>query len=255
MNIGLCLGGGGALGFAHLGVLKALEENNIKITHISGASMGAIIGAIYANGYSAGDIQEFIEKYKMYNIRNIVSFQKKRSGLSSQRKVQEMLHEVIPHNSFEQLKCKFFLSVVEIRSARWEIISSGNNLIDYISASMAVPFVFEPESIGLKMYIDGGLMNNLPVEPLRDLCDVVIAVDVQVPISHDLDLSVKNFAVRCYNVMQKQMQQERIKLCDHYITIPELELYNPTDFKKHKELQEFGYNAAIKYITQHISNV
>lgn len=248
MNIGLCLGGGGALGFAHVGVLKAFEENNIKISHISGASMGAIVGAIYANGYSATEIQGFIEKYKMYNIRNIVSFQKKRSGLSSQKKVQDMLHEVIPHNSFEQLKYKFFLSVVEIRGAQWEIISSGDNLIDYISASMAVPFIFEPETIGAKMYIDGGLMNNLPVEPLRDICDIVIAVDVQVPVNHELDLSVKNFAVRCYNIMQKQMQQERIKLCDHYITVPELELYNATDFNKYKELQELGYKAAVKYI-------
>lgn len=248
MNIGLCLGGGGALGFAHIGVLRALEELDIVPTHVSGASMGAIVGSLYANGYNSKQIDEFIVKYKMNSLRHIIRF--KRIGgnsLVSQERVREMLLDVIPHNSFEALVKKFYLSVVEVKSAQWEIISEGGNLIDYISASMAVPFVFQPELIGEKIYVDGGLMNNLPIEPLVGVCDIIIAVDVQAPVNSEMELTAKNFAVRCYNIMQKEMQHKRVKSASHYITIPELELYNAVDFKKYKTLEEIGYSATINY--------
>lgn len=247
MKIGLCLGGGGALGFAHIGVLHALADNKIEATHISGASMGAIIGSLYAAGYSWEDISMFITKYRMDSIRNIITIKMGSTSLVSQQRVREMLLDVIPHNSFDMLVKKFYLSVVEVRSAQWEIISEGGNLVDYISASMAVPFVFQPELIGEKIYIDGGLMNNLPVEPLTDVCDSIIAVDVQAPVHKELELTRKNFAVRCYNIMQKEMQHQRVKMVSHYITMPELECYNPTDFKKYKEIQEIGYRSTLKY--------
>lgn len=250
MKIGLCLGGGGALGFAHIGVLRALEELSIVPTHLSGASMGAIIGSLYANGYNSTQISEFITKYKMDSLRHIVKINMGGNSLVSQQRVREMLQDVIPHNSFEGLKKKFSLSVVEVKSAQWEIVSSGDNLVDYISASMAVPFVFKPELIGEKIYIDGGLMNNLPIEPLVGACDCIIAVDVQAPVNREMDLTAKNFAVRCYNLMQKEMQRERTKAAHHCLTIPELELYNPTDFKKYKEIVEIGYNATLNYFKE-----
>lgn len=247
MKIGLCLGGGGALGFAHIGVLHALAEREVEATHISGASMGAIVGALHAAGYSWEDIATFITKYKMDSIRNIIKIKMGSTSLVSQQRVREMLLDVIPHNSFDLLTKKFYLSVVEVRSAQWEIISEGGNLVDYISASMAVPFVFQPELIGEKIYIDGGLMNNLPIEPLAGVCDTIIAVDVQAPVHKELEMTRKNFAVRCYNIMQKEMQHERVRMADHYITMAELELYNPTDFKKYKEIEEIGYRSTLKY--------
>lgn len=248
-NIGVCFGGGGALGFAHVGVLRALEELGIQPTHVSGASMGAIIGSFYANGYTSKQILEFITKYKMDSLLHIVKFKVGVGGnsLVSQQRVRDMLLELMPHNNFEELKRKFYLSVVDVKSARWEIISEGNNLIDYISASMAVPFVFQPEYIGEKIYIDGGLMNNLPTEPLVNECNTIIAIDVQAPVNMEMELTKKNFAIRCYNIMQKEMQRERSKAATHYITIPELELYNPADFKQYKEIIELGYRATIKY--------
>lgn len=247
MKIGLCLGGGGALGFAHIGVLRALEELSIEPTHLSGASMGAIVGALYANGYTSKEISEFILKYKMDSLIHIVKINMGSNSLVSQQRVREMLHDVMPHNSFEGLKKRFSLSVVEIKSAEWEIVSIGDKLVDYLSASIAVPFVFKPELIGEKIYIDGGLMNNLPIEPLVGECDNIIAVDVQAPVNREMELTTKNFAVRCYNVMQKEMQRERAKKVNHYITMPELELYNPTDFKKYKEIVEIGYKVTQNY--------
>ncbi|MEG0499633.1 MAG: patatin-like phospholipase family protein [Rikenellaceae bacterium] len=250
MKIGLCLGGGGALGFAHIGVLHALQERGVEATHVSGASMGAIVGALYAASYNWQEISDFIIRYKMDSLRNIVKINVGNTSLVSQERVREMLLDVIPHNRFEELSKKFYLSVVEVKSAQWEIISEGDKLVDYISASMAVPFVFKPELIGEKVYIDGGLMNNLPVEPLAGVCDSIIAVDVQAPVDPTITLTRKNFAVRCYNIMQKEMQHERAKMANHYITMPELEQYNPTDFKKYKEIVEIGYRSTLEYFNK-----
>lgn len=247
MKIGLCLGGGGALGFAHIGVLHALAERGVEATHISGASMGAFIGALHAAGYKWEEILLFFAKYKMDSIFNIVKIKMGTTSLASPERIHEMLHDLIPHDSFDKLPKKFYLSVVEVKTAQWEIISEGSNLVDYISASMAVPFVFQPEHIGEKVYIDGGFMNNLPIEPLVGVCDSIIAVDVQTAVNKELELTRKNFAVRCYNIMQKEMQHERIKMANHYITMPELEYYSPTDFKKYKKIEEIGYRATLKY--------
>lgn len=249
----MCLGGGGALGFAHIGVLQALEERGIIPTHISGASMGAIIGSVYANGVSPREILQIVESYKMNKLLNIISLPyRSRKGLSDHKKVKAVLQQYIPHNSFDRLGIKFHLSVVDLYRGEWEIICSGDNLIDYILASMSIPVVFEPERIGQKLYVDGGLMNNLPVEPLiENKCCTVIAVDVQSavePVDH-LKTS-KRFINRCYNLVQKEMQKKRIALCDHYIA-PPLDDYGIADFDQYKKIYNIGYRTMKDFLRKH----
>lgn len=242
MKYGLCLSGGAALGFAHIGALMAIEEAGIEISEISGASMGAIIGSLYCAGYSPNDMINIIEGYELHKIYNIV----KRPnfavpGLSKHDKVEQLIKELIPHNSFEGLKKRFYLSVTDIAIPDWDIISEGE-LSKMIVASMAIPLIFEPVIDGEKIYVDGGVMNNLPIEPLKDSCDYVIGVDVQTISPLTEKISTKIITERYYGAMMMEMQRHRVNRCNKYIRFRELEDYNLHHFNKYKEIVDIGYN-------------
>ena len=115
-TLGLCLSGGGALGFAHIGVLKSLEEHGIFPTHIVGSSMGCIIGTLYAAGFSPDDMLLMIKEDKLYKITKLMTFRPSflKSGLSSHNILQSLIRELIPHNSFENLKEKLHICVVNL---------------------------------------------------------------------------------------------------------------------------------------------
>ena len=127
---GLCLSGGGALGLAHIGVIQALEDHGIFPDEISGSSMGAIIATLYAAGYSPTQMLQLIKDDKLYKITKVLTFTPTflKSGLSTHDILRSLIHELIPHNSFEKLKKQLHICVVNLNSAEWEIVSSGNDL-------------------------------------------------------------------------------------------------------------------------------
>lgn len=251
---GLCLSGGGALGFAHIGALQALCEHGVRPEFISGASVGAIIGVLFAEGYAPDDIFHLSEDYKLYDLFHIVkttTSSLRSRGISRHDKIKRMLYELIPHDSFDLLKTRFCVSVVDICKPDWEIVGHGGNLIGHVLASMSVPLVFVPEVIGHKVYVDGGVMNNLPVEPLRGECRRVIGIDVQdigeVPNVTDKTHMLKRY----YGAMMKQIQRPRVALCDHYVSFPELEKFAVSDFRKYKEIYQIGYDVTSRYLDAH----
>ncbi|MBE9487546.1 MAG: patatin-like phospholipase family protein [Bacteroidetes bacterium] len=251
-TIGLCLSGGGALGFAHIGALQALEERNIFPEYISGASFGAIIGALYSYGYNPLEMRYIVQEKKLYNILNIVKpthlFRSK--GFSSNKKVKRVMKEVIPVERFEDLKKKFALSLVDIAIPQWEIVSSGDKLIDSIMASMSIPVVFEPEIDKSRILVDGGVMNNLPVEPLLEKCDRVIGIDVQNIGTTKKVIDKKTLGQRYYGAMMKEMQKHRVSLCDDYIWFPRLEDYTFYDFRHYQKIMDIGYEGTVKYLDE-----
>ncbi len=252
-TIGICLGGGGALGLAHLGVLKVFEEYNISPYYVSGASMGAIIGVLYAHGYNSEEIVHIIEEHKIYNLKNILSpaRTKLKAGLSSNQKIENLLHLYVPHNDFSHLKRPFALSVVDFRNAESQIISSGDKLIEYVLASMSIPLAFEPEEIDEHLYVDGGIMNNLPIEPLIPVCDKIIGVDVHTALPYSGTITKKNILPIAYRIMLKQMNSIRSGKCDFYITFPDLSRYEPSDFSEFRAIYRIGYKTASQYVKQH----
>jgi len=146
-SVSLVLSGGGARGAIHLGVLKAFDDHNIKIDGISGTSIGAIIGALYCE------------------------------GLLKMDKLIKLLSEWIPENDFKALKIPYYSCVSNFDSGNYEILSEGD-LYKSIVASASIPVVFEPVTINDNLYIDGGLYNNLPVEPLLKNSKCIIGVHV-----------------------------------------------------------------------------
>ncbi|MFV0482490.1 MAG: patatin-like phospholipase family protein [Bacteroidales bacterium] len=241
-KIGLALGGGGAKGLAHIGVIRALEEKNIKINHVAGTSMGAIIGVLFCNGYSSEEIFTMFatEKTKTWFKLDVL-----KGGLVNLDGVKNLLVKYLKHNDFNKLKIPLKISAVNLNSGRIKIIGKGNNLTDWVIASASVPIAFTPKIINQQTYIDGGILMNLPAEPLSFICDSVIASNVVPDIKNqDID-GAKAVAERVFNLSISQNIRNSKMHCDIFIEPEDINKYSMWDFNKLEEIVELGYNEAL----------
>ena len=252
-KIGLALSGGGALGFAHIGALQALEEHGVKPDFISGSSMGAIIGAIYCAGYSPAKIMRIIQAEKLYKLDKLMSpnLNFKQKGLSSHATLRATLKELIPHDCFDSLEIPFAVCVTNITSGTYEYYYSGKGIVEYVVASASIPGVFDPVVIKNTTYVDGGVLNNLPAEILHQKgCNYIIGVDVLpfLPIEKKSILDITLWSIR---LMQHSNTQNGIKYCNWLIESNAIEKYNEFEFDKYKEIYQYGYKAMTEYIHSH----
>ncbi len=179
-KIGLALGGGGARGFAHIGVLKVLENAGIQIDCLAGTSMGGVIAAAYAQGLSAKELEE--EAIRFSKVRHLVSLldpNPARRGFLEGNRVRKYLHSLLGAvQSFEDLKIPLLLNAVDLNTCA-EITMMEGPLLPAIYGTIAVPGLFPPVSLGNSLLIDGGVLNNVPICHMKTLgADIVIAVDV-----------------------------------------------------------------------------
>lgn len=249
-TLGLCLSGGGALGFAHIGVLQSLEEHGIYPTHIVGSSMGAIVGTLYAAGYSSAEMLQLIKDDKLYKISKLMTFRPTfmKSGLSTHTMLRSLIRELIPHNSFEQLKKKLYICVVNLNKAEWEIIDKGTKLDKWVAASASIPAVFETIKLDEIYYIDGGLLNNMPAQAIQDSCKIIIGVDVmphRVPTELKKPIDTLIFAIRA---VQHQNSKAGRDLCRFIIEPQAIEEFHEFSFDAYQAIYQYGYNAANKFI-------
>ncbi len=175
-KVGLCLGSGGARGLAHVGVLQVLEENGIVPDIISGCSAGAIFGSIYA----AGTNLYLLEKYLgTVEARTIIDLGiPLHGGFLSGDKIQEVVMTLTHNLSFEETKIPFLCIATDLMSGEMKVFEEGK-LHQAVRASMAVPGVFTPALIDDHYYVDGGVIEELPVDVLRQRgADVVITSDL-----------------------------------------------------------------------------
>lgn len=252
-NIGLCLSGGAALGFAHIGALQALEDHGIYPTHISGSSMGAIIGAFYCAGISPGEMLELIKADKLYKITKLMTFQPTflNSGLTNHKMLRSLIKELIPHNSFEQLQKRLFICVVNLNLAEWEIVNSGNKLDTWVAASAAIPGLFNTIKQNGVFYTDGGLLNNLPSQPLTENCRKIIGVNViphRIPEKLKKPVDTLAFAIRA---MQYQNSKSGRALCTYLIEPDAFDKHHEFSFDAYQDIFHTGYAATTKYIVEH----
>jgi NTE family protein len=173
-KIGLVLSGGGVKGVAHIGVLKALAEHGIYPDCISGSSAGAMVGALYASGKSPDEIFEIFQKSAIFKFSN---FAVGKPGLIDLEKFKPYFSKYFPEDSYEALKYKLFICTTDLIRGRGKIFQKGP-LVDTILASSAFPMVFSPYNINGTLYVDGGIVNNFPVEPLLGKCDYILGVFV-----------------------------------------------------------------------------
>ncbi len=240
-KIGLTLSGGGVRGIAHLGALQALEEMGIQFSIISGTSAGAIAGAFYAAGYLPLEILAIVKKTKLFSIHNQKIWT---AGLFDLKPMRDVIKEYIPDNSFEALDIPFYAAGTDLLKGQINYFSGG--ALDYaISASACVPFIFSPIEYRETLFVDGGVINNLPIEPIKDHCDYVVAIHVngfnKTPKSiKKIDVVEKSLNLLIANsVLPKKSQ------CTVFIEPPGLEKYPLFSMKNADALYKAGYDHTI----------
>jgi len=178
MSFGLALGGGGARGLAHIEFLKVLDDLGIKPSVISGTSIGAIVGAFYATGMSGREIEQLVDKLNFLKIGSFFFFFfLDITGLIKGKGVERFFRENLPIKSFEELPIKLKIVAADFWN-REEIIFNQGDLIKAIRSSMSVPGILKPIKAKNRILVDGGTVNPLPYDIIRNDCDYTIAIDV-----------------------------------------------------------------------------
>ena len=276
-KIGLSLAGGGAKGFAHIGVLKVLDSLGVKVDYISGTSMGAIVGGLYASGYTGKEIEKIVLDTDFYSIianektRQDASFFNKSvdkyiltipvkdgkinvlpKAISTGQKniylLKELFKNVSTITDFSKLPIPFMCIGTNLESGIMKIFESGD-LVSSIMASSAFPSLMDPVKIGDSLYIDGAMTINYPSKPLRDKgIDIVIGVDLSQGLASRENLQsaisilnqVIDFGIQKETINQLQYTDINIK--------PDLGTNGATSYDAKKAILDSGYVEAQKYI-------
>lgn len=254
-TVGICLSGGGALGFAHIGALQALEEYGIHATHLSGTSMGSIVGLMYAAGYTPAQILEMVKAEKAYKLGAIFKLNlSSRGGLSKHTKLLAILDKYIPFNNFDSLQIPFYVCCVKLKEGTVHIVHSGNQLKNFVVASASIPMVYEYYTIEGVDYVDGGVMNNFPVEPLVEAkCDKIIGINVINFTPLDTTPKIDDVWPAVFTMMNEAANNGRYPLCDFYVPIKELNTadLSISSYKKYEEIYQKGYDSMVQFIRNH----
>jgi NTE family protein len=250
-KFGIALSGGGARGIVHIGVLEALHKYGVKPEIISGTSMGALVGVFYAAGFEPLEILEMVKSSK---IIKMIQWQLPSSGLIDLKKVATLLQNKIEIDDFSALKRPFFCSVVNLNSGQSEIKHSGK-LFQWVLASASIPVIFEPQIIDGVTYVDGGLLNNLPVDGIRDQCRILIGVHVNHNGPEENISGIKAIAERTFRLAIGQNVRESLTRCDFVIDPPETRLFNTFDFKKADEIYKIGFEATEQRILEMFDSI
>ncbi|WP_308706269.1 patatin-like phospholipase family protein [Marinoscillum sp. MHG1-6] len=240
MKIGLVLSGGGARGISHLGVIQALQEEDIKFDIVSGVSAGAIVGAFIAANYTPKETLEFIEKTSMFDAFQLAL--NRRSFLRIEKAARE-LEKYFPEDTFESLDLPFRVTTTDIRKGKIKVFKKGQ-LIKPLLASCSIPVVFDPVKINSRYLVDGGILDNLPVSPIKKQADFIIALHCN-PIDPKFNLSNwRNLMERTMMMTVTQLAYGQKKKCDLFLEPPGLSQFSAFSFNKAREIYEFGYEYA-----------
>lgn len=182
-DVALVLSSGGARGFAHIGVINALEKQGYNITSVAGTSMGALVGGIYATG-ELHDLQEWLCSLDMMEVLKLTDFTISKSGLVKGKRVIDKMKELVPERDIESLSIPFCAVATDIINGTEKTFTEGN-LYDAIRASISIPNVFTPFRIGDNYYVDGGVVNPIPANRVHRIDgDLLFVVDVNAQIPH-----------------------------------------------------------------------
>ena len=220
-NIGLVLSGGGARGFAHVGAFRALKEAGIFPDVISGVSAGAIAGALIADGHSPEEIMGMFKETKTYKYIEFIIHKK---GLVKMTGLAKILSGNLKARTFEDLSIPLFIASTDLTNGKVDYFSEGE-LLNRVIASSTVPVLFQPLRMDEKTYVDGGVMNNFPTEPLENKCNLLIGVHVN-PLGYVEDFtSMLSIAERSFHLCFSMNLGKKATKCDIFIEPPELKDY------------------------------
>ncbi|RAR71276.1 patatin-like phospholipase family protein [Flavobacterium aciduliphilum] len=276
-KVGLVLTGGGAKGFAHIGVLKTLEREGVKIDYIGGTSMGAVVGGLYAIGYNATQIDSifsttnFDELLQDFIPRNSKSFYEKRNdelyavalpftnfslgvpialskGMYNYNMLAKLTHKVRHIRDFNLFPIPFVCVATDIETGQQVVLKNGY-LPQALLASSAFPTLFSPVEIDGKILVDGGVINNYPIEEVKKMgADIIIGVDVQDGLKDRNSLKeATKILLQISNLQMVEGMKEKIKETDVYIK-PDISDYSVISFNQRDEITQKGEEATAEVI-------
>jgi NTE family protein len=236
---GLVLSGGGARGFAHLGVIQALNDAGIFPDVISGTSAGALTGVLYADGYSPKEI------LKLLNTHSRLDYMRPampREGLLQISGVHKILKNSLRSTTFEELKIPLYVTATDLNNGKAEYFSCGE-LLDPVIASASIPVLFQPVMINNICYVDGGVLDNLPLKPIENCCTILIGSFVN-PVGYMEKISgLINIAERAFMLRMSEELCEKAHKFDLFVAPLELRNFSILDPEKAEELFCIGFDA------------
>lgn len=240
-GVGLALGGGFARGFAHLGVLQVLEQNQIPISHIAGTSVGSILGAAYSSG---APLSRIIATCRTLRFRDIARWRVSRLGLASNQRLGILIERVFESRQFEDLRIPLAVVATDLTSGEPVVFTQGN-LVDAIRASCAFPGLFEPMEIGTRCLADGGLVAPVPTRAARELgATSVIGISVGMQDGHrGAPTNIFQVVSRAVSAAQKHQLEVWERHAD-LVLRPEVQSLAWDDFDRAEEAIEAGAAAA-----------
>jgi NTE family protein len=241
-NLGFVLSGGGAKGFAHIGAMKSLAEHGLRPDIISGVSAGAILGAFFCDGYEADEVLEICSKEKF---TTLAEFTIPKSGILTLNGLKRFLKKNLRAKTFEELKTPLVVTATDFDLCQTVHFDSGN-LADAICASSSIPVVFSPWEMNGKSFVDGGVLSNLPVLPIRHVCRHIIGINATGHLGPDYKKTLMGVSERAFRLMMKANTYIERNLCDIYIESEEEKYYSIFNIENIREISQLGYNASHK---------
>jgi len=247
-RIGLALSGGAARGIAHVGVLRALEENAIPIDAIAGASAGALIGGAYAAGLSVAQLEAMARKFRW---RHTSRFSFSRLGFQSNAPMEKFLRVHLPATRFEQLRIPFAAMVMDLHTGTLIVMRDTGDLAFAIRASTCIPGLYVPARDGDgRQLVDGGLVANLPIRQTRQLgADIVIGVDLNAAGAtfFDKPRTILGVMARTFVAVERVVSHQERAEAD-LIIVPGIGHIRWDQTRRGDELIKAGYDAAMESI-------
>ena len=250
-SLGFALGSGGSRGVAHIGFLKATEENGIVPDYIAGCSMGSVVGAGYALGLTPEKMFEAVGSLKPFDLLSVSG---EKGGLFSSKKMRQTLEKYLGDKDFSDLKIPFSCVAVDLCSQELVTFSQGS-VLDAVVASSSIPALFKPLRIGKRKLVDGGVLERIPARLVKDMgAETVVAVDVlgQRPCGKD-GISTLGAVLEIVDLMDnfrtKKRREENDGIIDIWIE-PDLGDMNPYTFKRMAFAYERGYFTGVEYAPQ-----
>ena len=246
-TIGLALGGGAAKGVAHIGVLKALEDANIEVDYIAGTSVGAMIAALYAFRV---DVETIASLARRLTMSKVTSFKLNKTGFFSTESLRELMLEYVGDVAIEDATIPLSIVATDINSGE-EIILTSGSVVDAVCASAAIPGIYIPVEINGRTLVDGGLVQNVPIEALQTAgAGVTIASHLN-SVSHYQEIShVLDVMRNAFEIAVSQHTQDQLKEADLLISMDLSDFSLRDNTERYDELFNIGHQAATVQLTK-----
>lgn len=242
-KIGIVLSGGGARGIAHLGLLQVLDECGMRPSIISGTSAGSMVGAFYGAGYPIKQIIDIIEHHRFFNLSDMLF---RKQGVFAMKAFEDLFFRYFPSNSFNDLELILYAAATDILKGETVYFTEGN-LAQAVMASSCIPIIFQPLQIDNSYYVDGGVLNNFPIEPLIGKCGIIIGSNVNSLKQESHQIHMKDILDRSYHLAMSYSIAMKKKQCNFFYEPPNMSQFSIFDTKRAREIYEYSYHHALNH--------